>query len=103
MPPKASAPPASLASSEELVQAILRKRQTDLVMAAHRALAKHLRRDKDFAKRYPTFKMQPYQTESDVGIRIGTRRPASRDEYDWENIGAVLRLDQGVVGPGEAR
>ena len=82
------------------MQEIVVNRQADLVMAAHRALATHLRKDKEFAKRYPTLDLQPYRIGSDVGLRVGTRRRRSKVEYNWENIGAVLRLDQGVVPAG---
>jgi hypothetical protein len=39
-----------------------------------------------------------------LGLRVRTRREAGkRKEYDWGNIGAVLRLDQGVAPPGAGR
>jgi hypothetical protein len=42
-------------SSADVLRELSAKRQADVVMAAHRALAAHLRKDKEFAKRYPTF------------------------------------------------
>jgi len=86
------------------VRQIVIKRQADLVMAAHRALVTHLNRDTEFAKRYPTLDLQLYRIGNQFGLRVGTRREAGqRKEYNWENIGAVLRLDQGVVPPGAPR
>jgi hypothetical protein len=86
------------------VRKILIKRQADLVAAAHRALATHLRENKEFAKRYPTLDLQPYRLgDADVGLRVGTRRTGSTPEYNWENIRVVLQLDQGVVPAGGRR
>ncbi len=59
-PARTSSSPASTASSRvpassaDLVRKIIIKRQLDLVIAAHRALATQLSEDKQFAKRYPT-------------------------------------------------
>ena len=73
-------------------------------MAAHRALATQLREDKQFAKRYPTLALQSYRIEpTSIGLRVGTRRTSSTPEYNWENIRAVLHLDQGVVPRGSSR
>ena len=63
----------------------------------------HLRQDTEFAKRYPTLDIQWYRIGNEVGLRVGTRRRRSNAEYNWENIGAVLRLDQGVAPPGGRR
>jgi len=39
-----------------------------------------------------------------VGLRVATRRTSSkRKKYDWDNIRAILLLDQGVVPPGSSR
>ena len=83
---------------------IIIKRQTGLVMAAHRALLTHLNRDTEFAKRYPTLDLRLYRIGNQFGLRVGTRREAGqRKEYNWENIGTVLRLDHGVAPPGGRR
>ncbi len=79
------------------------KRRADLVTAAHTALATHLRKDKKFAKRYPTFAIEPYRMGHEVGLRVGTRRTGSTAEYDWKNIRVVLQLDQGVASPADRR
>jgi hypothetical protein len=80
------------------------KRQTNLVMAAHRALLTRLNQDPEFSKRYPTLDLQLYRIGHQVGLRVGTRREAGQSkEYNWENIGVVLRLDQGVAPPGGRR
>ena len=87
-----------------LLRKIVSKRQTDLVTAAHQALLRQLNHDPEFAKRYPTLALQPYWTGDQLGLRVGTRREAGkRKEYDWGNIGAVLRLDRGVAPPGARR
>jgi hypothetical protein len=86
------------------VREIVSKRQADLVMAAHRALVTHLNQDTEFSKRYPTLDLQLYRIGNQVGLRVGTRRKAGQSkEYNWENIGAVLRLEQGVTPPGGGR
>jgi len=86
------------------VREIVSKRQTDLVMAAHRALLTQLNQDPEFAKRYPTLDLQPYWMGPQLGLRVGTRREAGkRKKYSWGNIGAALRLDQGVAPPGARR
>lgn len=86
---------------------IVIKRRADLVKAAHRALDIHLAQDKEFAKRYPTLALQPYRIGRDMGLRAGThqKRSTTEDdrEYNWKNIGAILRLDQGVAPPGGRR
>ncbi len=90
-------------SSAELLREISAQRRVDLVTAAHRALATHLRKDKEFAKRYPTLTIQPFRVGNEVGLRVGTRRAGSKAKYDWENIRVVLQLDQGVVPPDVRR
>ncbi len=86
-------------SSVELLKEIIAKRRGDLVMAAHTALAINLRKDKKFAKRYPTLTLKPYRIGNEVGLCVGTRRTGSKAAYDWRNIGVVLKLKQGVVPP----
>jgi hypothetical protein len=90
-------------SSAEFLREISAKRRVDLVTAAHRALATHLRKAKEFAKRYPTLTIQPYRIGNEVGLRIGTRRTGSKAEYNWENIRVVLQFDQGVFPPDVRR
>jgi transposase-like protein len=97
-PVKSSPPTRAFA----LVREIVSKRQADVVMAAHRALTTHLRHDTEFAKRYPTLDLQPYRLGNQVGLRVGTRREAV-ERHNWQNIGVVLRLDQGVAPPGACR
>jgi hypothetical protein len=87
-------------SSAVLVRAIVIKRQAELVKAAHEALVTRLRQDRDFATRYPTLTIRPYKIGHEVGLRVGTRRTARDAEYDWNNAGVVLRLDQGVAPAG---
>jgi len=91
----------AMPSSADILRELSAKRQADLVMTAHQALVARLRKDKEFAKRYPTLDLQPYRRENEVGLLVGTRRARSkRREYDWKNIAAVLQLDHGEAPAG---
>jgi hypothetical protein len=85
-----------------LVREIVIKRQADLMMAAHRALATHLRQD-GVREALPDTGYSPGSNWTRGRPRVGTRRRRSKAEYTWKNIGAVLRLDQGVAPPGGRR
>ena len=86
------------------MQQLIIKRQADLVTAAYRALTTQLREDEQFARRYPTLNLEPYRMEpTAVGLRVATRRTSSDTEDNWDNIRAILLLDQGVVPPGSSR
>ena len=88
-------------SSADVLREVSAKRQADLVMAAHWALVARLRKDKEFARRYPTLDLQPYRRGKEVGLRVGTRRARSKPKnYDWTNIQAFLELDQGKAPAG---
>ncbi len=103
MPREHPTPMTRSRSSAELLRDISAKRRVDLVTAAHRALATHLRKDKEFAKRYPTLTIQPYRAGDEIGFRVGTRRTGAKGEYDWDVVRAVLQLDQGLVPPNVRR